>query len=289
MITLTVRCTLAETYCAHTKTETVVRSVFCKKCAATGFTDKQPHVCRTCNGQGVQMVTYQIAPNMFQQSTRSCAACKGTRTDSTGSQLLHCGECKGQKKIKESVVLHLDVARHQHEILFKGKGHQVSADTFGDICVTLLVEPDAVYARKEDDLVRTVEISLRQALLGFTMPLDHLDGTTICVQSRGVIAPGSTKKISNLGFSSGDKRGDYILQFIVEFPTKLNHKQQKALDLILPRATTSSDNNENETDTKNNNNDRENNNNNNNNKTYKLENVCTRPTQSFYEDISETV
>jgi DnaJ-class molecular chaperone len=272
IITHTVRCSLAEMYCAGTKTETIQRIVFCKKCAATGFTDKQPHLCRTCNGQGVQMVAYQIAPNMFQQSTRSCAACKGTRTDAAAAAAAGtCGECKGHKKIKESVVLQIDL-------------HEPSPMLFGDICVTVVVEPDAVYARKDNDLHRTVEISLRQALLGFTMPLDHLDGTTIMIVSRGVIAPGTTKKISNLGFlsglGSGGKRGDYILQFIVEFPTKLNHKQQKALDLILPHEYNNNNNNNN-----NGNNDHHDTN----NKTYKLEHVATRPTQSFYEDISETI
>jgi DnaJ-class molecular chaperone len=273
-----VKCSLADIYTGVRKKEMIHRTIFCATCANTGFADKQPHLCTTCNGQGVQMVAYQIAQNMFQQSTRTCPACKGSRTDcggGGGTAIAACTDCKGQKKIKDTLHVEFDLKRGttQTGLVLRGKGHQLSADTFGDICIQFKHESDPVYARKENNLHRTIEISLRKALLGFShLTLDHIDGSTLTIASSGgVISPGSTKKIANLGFLDPATGicGDYILQFIVEFPQKISHKQHKALDIILrkdpdeePDATATPTT------------------------IYQLEHVFSPPTQRFYEDIS---
>jgi DnaJ-class molecular chaperone len=274
-----VSCTLADIYTGVRKKEIIHRTVFCHPCGNTGFADKQTHLCTTCNGQGVQMVAYQIAPNMFQQSTRSCPACRGSRTSSTAIAAAACSECKGQKKLKETLQVEFDIKRGstQTSLLLRGKGHQLTADTFGDICISLKLESDPLYSRKDHNLHRTVEISLRKALLGFShMTLDHLDGTTLTIASAGVISPGCTKKIANLGFLDPATGicGDYILQFIVEFPHKISHKQHKALDIIL-RKDPDDDNKEDggggTTPPP---------------PPHQLEHVFSPPTQRFYEDLS---
>lgn len=271
-----VPCSLADIYTGVRKKETIHRTIFCATCCNTGFADKQPHLCTTCNGQGVQMVAYQIAQNMFQQSTRTCPACKGSRTDAGagGSGIAVCTDCKGQKKLKETLYVEFDLKRGatQTSLVLRGKGHQLSADTFGDICIQFKHESDPVYARKENNLHRTIEISLRKALLGFShLTLDHLDGTTLTIASNGVISPGCTKKIANLGFLDPATGicGDYILQFIVEFPQKISHKQLKALDIILRKDP---DDEPDTTATA--------------TTIYQLEHVFSPPTQRFYEDIS---
>ena len=270
-----VQCSLGDIYTGVRKKETIHRTIFCTTCANTGFADKQAHLCAACNGQGVQMVAYQIAQNMFQQSTRTCVACKGSRTDFGGATTVAaCVDCKGQKKLKETLHVEFDIKRGstQTSLVLRGKGHQLSADTFGDICILFKHESDPVYARKENNLHRTIEISLRKALLGFShLTLDHLDGSTLAIASAGVISPGCTKKIANLGFLDPATGicGDYILQFIVEFPQKISHKQHKALDIILRKDPDDEAANQQQATT-----------------IHQLEHVFSPPTQRFYEDIS---
>lgn len=231
-----VKCTLKDVYIGNKKNETVERFIFCSPCEGTGFKDKKVHTCSTCNGKGVQVIIHQIGPGMVQQATRSCTACKGSGNDSGH---IKCERCNGAKKIKEMVKVEVDIKkgtkRNAVPVIIKGKGSQTGPNTFGDIAIIYSVDSDPIYTRKGNDLHRKIDISLRKALLGFKMTLDHLDGKKIVIQSDQIIQPFSVKRIKNLGFfdSSNDTYGDYLIQFNVVFPEKYNSKQLKALDLVL--------------------------------------------------------
>ncbi len=235
-----VKCTLRDVYLGTKRSENIERNVFCSNCNATGCQDKQIHNCTTCNGRGVQVVIHQIAPGMVQQATRPCTICKGNGVDITQEQ---CQTCKGAKKKKETMKLDLEIKKgtiNGQQMIIKGKGHQMgSSNNYGDIVVIVKVEEDALFTRKDNDLYRKIDISLRKALLGFKMTLEHLDGKTMVIQSDKIISPFSVKKVPRMGFhdSNSGNIGDYYIKFNVVFPERFNSKQIKALELVLHKDT----------------------------------------------------
>jgi DnaJ family protein A protein 2 len=231
-----VSCTLKDTYTGCKRSEHIERNIFCGHCDGTGFKDKVPHPCSTCGGKGVQVMIHQIAPGMVQQATRSCNMCKGTGNDQTHVQ---CDKCNGTKKTKETVTIHVEIKKgtkpNGQPFIVKGKGNQLGTNSYGDIAIVYTVNNDPIYSRKNNDLYRKLDISLRKALLGFKIRLEHLDGKQILVESSSVIQPFSVKKIPKLGFVDPQSGiiGDYYIEFNVVFPERYNSKQLKALDLVL--------------------------------------------------------
>jgi len=231
-----VKCTLKDIYLGVKKQENIERMVLCGVCEGTGAKDKKVYVCGTCNGKGIQIIVHQIGPGMVQQATRSCVSCKGSGND---PKQVVCTGCNGMKKKKEMSKVEIDIKKGtkptKQPIIIKNKGNQNDKNSYSDIAVMIIIEADPIYSRKGNDLHRKVEISLRKALLGFHITLDHIDGKKIVIKSEDIIQPFAVKKIPNMGFMDpmGHSHGDYYIEFNVVFPEKFNSKQLKALDLVL--------------------------------------------------------
>lgn len=229
-------CSLKDVYVGAKRQEHIERIVFCNPCDGTGFKDKKVHPCSTCNGKGIQVMIHQIGPGMVQQSTRSCSTCKGTGNDGAH---INCEKCNGQKKSKETIKIDIEIKKgtkkQSQPLILRGKGNQTGTNTFGDLAVIFNVHDDPIYSRKGNDLHRKVDISLRKALLGFKLTLDHIDGKKIIVDSSNIINPNSVKKIPKLGFmdTNSGLYGDYYIEFNVIFPERYNSKQRQALELVL--------------------------------------------------------
>jgi DnaJ family protein A protein 2 len=229
-------CSLKDVYVGAKRHEHVERIIFCSPCEGTGFKDKKVHPCSTCNGKGVQVMIHQVGPGMVQQSTRNCSTCKGTGNDGAH---VHCEKCNGQKKTKETIKIDIEIKRgikkQSQPLILKGKGNQLGPNSFGDVAVIFNVHNDPIYSRKGNDLYRKVDISLRKALLGFKLTVDHIDGKKIVIESSNIISPNSVKKIPKLGFmdTNSGLYGDYYIEFNVIFPERYNSKQRQALDLVL--------------------------------------------------------
>jgi DnaJ-class molecular chaperone len=72
------------------------------------------------------------------------------------------------------------------EITFPGESEQ-SPDWFaGDIVFVLKVRPHKKFTRKGDDLHTEVRLSIREALLGYTKEITHLDGHIVRLEHDGI-------------------------------------------------------------------------------------------------------
>ena len=72
-----------------------------------------------------------------------------------------------------------------------------------------------------------LNITLKEALLGFTRSIKHLDGHEVWVDRRDKITkPGLMERYKDEGMpvyqSYGDEFGDLLITYIVEMPTELN-------------------------------------------------------------------
>ncbi|KAF1763746.1 hypothetical protein GCK72_003691 [Caenorhabditis remanei] len=93
------------------------------------------------------------------------------------------------------------------------------------------------FERKGDDLYTNVTISLQDALNGFEMEIQHLDGHIVKVQRDKVTWPGARLRKKDEGMPSlenNNKKGMLIVTFDVEFPkTELSDEQKAQIISIL--------------------------------------------------------
>lgn len=117
-----------------------------------------------------------------------------------------------------------------HEVQYKDSADEYINVRSGAVTIKVQEIKHLVYERRGNDLKRKVEITLREALLGFERRLDHLDGHIVEIDRTGQITkPGLMVRIKGEGmpvFESYGEAGDLLVTFIVVMPDKLTEEQQ---------------------------------------------------------------
>lgn len=88
------------------------------------------------------------------------------------------------------------------------------------------------------DLVCRLQISLKEALCGFSREIKHLNGKMLRINNQGqvvngerlVVQPGSIREFQNYGLSKGNQIGKLFVQFDVIFPEKVTQEQIESLE-----------------------------------------------------------
>lgn len=78
-----------------------------------------------------------------------------------------------------------------------------------------------MFERRGDDLYTNLTIALVDALTGFTMQIDHLDGHKVMVERSKVTWPGARIAKKNEGmpnYENNNVRGSLFITFDVNFP-----------------------------------------------------------------------
>jgi len=135
--------------------------------------DKEKGVeqCSACGGRGVKIQTIRMGP-MIQQVQKTCDTCGGN------------GMMYRQLKVQETLEVHVPKgAPDGHKIHFSEKADEIPDGEAGDVVFVLQEQPHPEYKRKGDDLFLERTISLTEALCGFNMELDALDGRKLIIKS----------------------------------------------------------------------------------------------------------
>jgi len=121
-------------------------------------------------------------------------------------------------------------------LILQNKGNVVSDILKGDIKITLQIENNTVFKRHGLDLIYTKTLTLKEALCGFTIELNHLSGkkmTLSNITNRTVISPNSKKIISEFGMTRENQVGNLIIEFNIQFPEKITDEQAALLASVL--------------------------------------------------------
>lgn len=81
-----------------------------------------------------------------------------------------------------------------------------------------------------------IQISLKEALLGFKKFIKHLDGHEVLIEQNTVTQPNYTKIIKGEGMPVKDtpsEFGELHIKFLVRLPNKVDAEQQKVLKQIF--------------------------------------------------------
>lgn len=190
-----------------------------------------------CQGPGIRVHRQQIAPGFVQQvqqhDTRCVARGKMWKND--------CTACP-QKTQTEKVNLSIEVTpglRPNDKITFDKVTDERPGYIAGDLHFVITQEPHDVYHRDRDDLYKTIEVPLVDALTGFTISLQHLDGKEFSVTVNEVTDCDHVMRVPGKGMPrrSGRGYGDLFITFEVDFPDTLSDEQKVEIRRILTGET----------------------------------------------------
>lgn len=190
--------------------------------------------CRSCNGLGeVRMVSDSFFGQVTQIST--CPSCKGS-----GKIIEHtCTDCHGagQKRIKKPIDVKVpcgvdDGAR----LRWGGKGEAgKKGGPPGDLYITINVKEHEIFKRNGQDIVIEQNISFSQAALGGNIKVPSTEGEKTLSIPSGV-QTGTILQIPGLGIpklNNPARRGDELVQIMVETPTKLSTEEKKIFEQLM--------------------------------------------------------
>ncbi|KAJ5795076.1 hypothetical protein N7457_001675 [Penicillium paradoxum] len=93
------------------------------------------------------------------------------------------------------------------------------------------------FKRSGDNLVTTVELSLKEALTGWERIVRTIDGKSIRVSKPGPTQPGHEERYPGQGMvisKNPSERGDLLIRVNVKFPTSLTSSEKDILRDVLP-------------------------------------------------------
>mmetsp|Transcript_7055 Transcript_7055/g.8776 ORF Transcript_7055/g.8776 Transcript_7055/m.8776 type:complete len:376 (+) Transcript_7055:87-1214(+) len=205
-----------------------VREVLCKNWEDCMKTDNE------CSGPGIKIMRQQIAPGFVQQvqveEPRCVARGKSWRPN--------CKACPQGKTEPEKIELTIDVtkgARSGERVSFEGVSDEKPGFLAGDLHFVFVEVPHPVYKREGDHLYLTKEISLVDALTGFSMEATHVDGHKFTVDIEDVTECDQVVRVPGKGMPRrrGNGFGDLFITFEVDFPNTLTQKQKDGIREIL--------------------------------------------------------
>jgi DnaJ family protein B protein 4 len=143
----------------------------------------------------------------------------------------------GTKKFeKETIYIDIPQGIDDDEIIvLRNKGNIINEKLKGDIKIFIHIENNSNFKRSGLDLIYDKNISLKEALCGFSFELTFLNGKSYTLNNnKGNIIPSEYKKlIPNMGIQRGDHKGNLIIHFHLTFPNKLTDDQIDKLENIL--------------------------------------------------------
>lgn len=209
------RVDLADIYNGNEIQASINRRVVCRGCS--GDKGRNKPKCQACNRcpDEIRMVQRQMGPGMIVQQEERVPSKE---------------KCKN-----EDTVLKATIERgigDGESIRFPRMAEQSPGQVPGDVVVILRQRRHSVFTREGNDLKMNMKISLKEALLGFTKTVTHLDQHEVQVTKEGITRPLSVKKIKGEGMpvhNFPSDFGDLYVEFTVEMPKSLTPEQEKAI------------------------------------------------------------
>jgi len=197
--------------------------------------------CSSCNGQGVVMEVRQIGPGMLTQMQRTCSACQGQGNTA---------KTKNERKVVE---VHIEKgAHHNQKITFRGMADEMPGRETGDVHFIIQEKEHDMFKRKGADLLLMKDITLNQALCGFSYRFKHLDGRDVIIKTKpGQVIQCEGKddehgrtmpymmQVPNEGMPSRGNpfvKGNLYVVFHVKFPESITTELADQLRKLLPGA-----------------------------------------------------
>jgi DnaJ homolog subfamily A member 2 len=237
----TVKASLEDLYNGKTVRLAISRNKPCTDCKGLGGKEGAEKTCSDCHGRGVRMMIRQIGPGMVQQMQTSCSNCKGS--GKLMDEKDKCKSCKGNKVYKDRKVLEVNIEKGMssgQKIRYSGEADEIPGTIPGDVIIVVQEKEHETFKRKGGDLMVDLELTLSEALCGFTRTITHLDNRVLKVEvpSGTVTKHDSIKVIRGEGMPQHGNpfnKGSLFVHFTVKFPKTLPENVVSKLKQLLPQ------------------------------------------------------
>lgn len=207
---------------------TVDVSGACQPCGGTGARPgTAAKTCPTCGGHGAVR-----AQQGFFVVERACPSCHGA-----GQVIADpCPNCRGEGRVDVTKTLTVNVPPGVDEgtrIRLTGEGEAGARGApAGDLYIFLHLKRHPIFSREGTALHARAPISFTTAALGGEIALPGIDGEKIVVKVQPGTQSGRELRQRGAGMPvlQGRGRGDLIVHFVVETPTKLSARQRELLE-----------------------------------------------------------
>lgn len=206
------------------------RNETCEACSGSGAAPgSKPKVCRTCGGY--KCVERQTNVGFFVTRTVvDCPTCRGR-----GAIIeQECPACAGAGLCPQQRTINVKLPAGVHagqSVRIRGGG-EPSADhrTYGDLFCEVRVRPHPFFERDGDNLICRLPITFAQAALGATVQVPTLTGAADLKIPAGTQF-GAVFRLEGKGLPvrQSSRRGDEIVQVLIEVPRKLRREQEELL------------------------------------------------------------
>ncbi len=220
--------TLEEAFHGKQATITVPSSVTCEACHGSGSeADSEPEVCGTCQGMG--KVRSQQG---FFMVERTCPTCHG------GGRVIAnpCAKCHGQGRVRNERNLSVKIPPGVDDgtrIRLGGEGEAgLRGGPSGDLYIFLGLKPHKIFQRDGDTIFCSVPIPMTRAALGGDIEIPTIGGERAKVSVPSGTQTGRQFRLRGKGMTvlnSGGRKGDMIVEAVVETPVNLTKEQKDLL------------------------------------------------------------
>lgn len=204
----------------------VPRHGSCDVCHGSGCKPgTSPRPCSACHGKG--QVNFQQG---FFNVSRTCGQCRGQGTIISDP----CASCGGAGRVRKLHTLSIKIPAGVDagtRLKLRGEGETgVVGGPPGDLYVDIRVKPHPLFSREGQDIVCGVPVSFVQAALGAEIDVPTLEGKVKMKIPPGTQS-GKILRLKGKGVTEveGYRRGDQLIQIIVETPTHLTARQKEIL------------------------------------------------------------
>ncbi len=213
-----------------TKRNVLIAKVsMCDVCSGNGAKPgTELESCTMCNGSGRIHETRNSILGQF-TSVRTCEVCNGQGKIPKEK----CTTCRGNGVMRKEQEIHVSIPvgiDNGEMIRLPQQGEAVKGGVAGDLYVKVHVKPHAVFRREGANLVMHLPVKLTDALVGTTVVIEALDGTTLEVKIPAMKRAEEMLRIRGKGVPAGREHGDLIIQLEVALPQKLSGKAKKAIE-----------------------------------------------------------
>jgi len=137
---------------------------------------------------------------------------------------------------KETLYITIPPGIDNNEVItLQGKGNVIDGDNHGDVKIVIMVNNNTEFIREGIDLIYHKQITLKDALCGFTFDMNYIDGRHFKINNENgnIIEPGHKKIIRGMGMNRDGHKGNLTIVFKIQFPDKLSSDTIKKLAMIL--------------------------------------------------------
>ena len=200
----------------------------CQPCGGTGARPgTAAKTCATCGGHGAVR-----AQQGFFVVERACPSCHGA-----GQVIADpCPNCRGEGRVDVTKTLTVNVPPGVDDgtrIRLTGEGEAGARGApAGDLYIFLHLKRHPIFSREGTSLHARAPISFTTAALGGEIELPGIDGQMMTVKVQPGTQSGREVRQRGAGMPvlQGRGRGDLIVHFVVETPTKLSARQRELLE-----------------------------------------------------------